>query len=44
MIIDERELYRKGVVEVTVDKPNLQPGESSEVFVISANTADDSDE
>ena len=44
MVIDERELFRKGVMEVTVDKPDLQPGERTNVFIISANAEDDGDE
>lgn len=34
MVMDERELYRKGVVAVSVERPTLNPGESSEVYVI----------
>ncbi len=34
MIVDERELYRKGVVAVSVERPVLNPGETSEVYVI----------
>ena len=36
--IDERELYRKGVVAVSVRKPYLQPSETTDVFVISNNS------
>lgn len=38
MVIDERELYRKGVVSIAVDQPNLQPTESTAVYVISNDT------
>jgi conjugal transfer pilus assembly protein TraK len=41
MVIDERELYRKGVVAVSVDKPDLQPGNTTAVEVISTNKEDD---
>lgn len=34
MVIDERELYRKGVVAISVAQPELNPGESSDVFII----------
>lgn len=34
MIVDERELYRKGVVAVSVERPVLNPGETSEVYII----------
>ncbi|SEJ01717.1 conjugal transfer pilus assembly protein TraK [Nitrosomonas eutropha] len=34
MIIDERELYRKGVVAVSIDRPVLNPGEVSDVYII----------
>lgn len=36
--IDERELYRKGVVAVSVRTPYLQPSETTEVYVISNNS------
>lgn len=36
--IDERDLYRKGVVAVSVRKPYLQPSETTDVFVISNKT------
>jgi conjugal transfer pilus assembly protein TraK len=35
MVIDERELYRRQVVAIAVSKPQLAPGEHTEVFVIS---------
>ena len=35
MVIDERELYRRGVVSVIVEKPDLKPAETTDVFVIS---------
>ena len=35
MLIDERELYRRQVVAIAVSKPQLAPGEHTEVFVIS---------
>ena len=38
MVIDERELYRKGVVAISVDTPNLPPSETTEVYVISNKT------
>lgn len=41
MIIDERELYRNGVVAISVDKPDLQPGNVTTVEVISTNKGDD---
>ena len=37
MIIDERELYRKDVVAISIDKPDLQPAETTDVYVISIN-------
>ena len=40
MVIDERELYRRQVVAIAVGKPQLAPGEHTEVFVISENTDD----
>ena len=35
MVIDERELYRRGVVSVVLEKPELKPAETTDVFVIS---------
>ncbi|WP_172600134.1 TraK domain-containing protein [Sulfuricystis multivorans] len=35
MVIDERELYRKGVVAVSVEQPELKPAETTAVYVIS---------
>ncbi len=40
MVIDERELYRRQVVAIAVSKPQLAPGEHTEVFVISENSDD----
>ena len=40
MVIDERELYRRQVVAIAVGKPQLAPGEHTEVFVISENFDD----
>jgi conjugal transfer pilus assembly protein TraK len=40
MVIDERELYRRQVVAIAVGKPQLAPGELTEVFVISENFDD----
>jgi conjugal transfer pilus assembly protein TraK len=37
MVIDERELYRRKVVAISITKPQLDPGESTDVFVISEN-------
>lgn len=37
MVIDERELYRRGVVAVSVEKPELKPAETTVVYVISEN-------
>lgn len=34
MVIDEREFYRRGVVAVAVAKPNLLPGQTTEVDVV----------
>lgn len=34
MVIDERELYRKGVMAISIDQPVLNPGETTEVYVI----------
>jgi len=35
MLIDERELYRRGVVAVSVERPDLNPAETTAVYVIS---------
>lgn len=35
IVIDEREFYRDGVQAVAVKKPSLEPGETTQVFVIS---------
>ncbi len=35
MVIDERELYRRGVVAVSVEKSELKPAETTAVYVIS---------
>lgn len=35
MVIDERELYRRSVVAVSVETPELKPAESTSVYVIS---------
>lgn len=37
MFIDERELYRRGVVAVSIEKPELAPGETTAVYVVSEN-------
>jgi conjugal transfer pilus assembly protein TraK len=37
MVIDERELYRRQVIAISITKPQLSPGETTEVFVISEN-------
>jgi len=34
LVIDERELYRPRVVAVSVERPVLNPGEASDVFII----------
>lgn len=34
MVIDEREFYRRGVIAVAVTKPNLTPGQSTDVDVV----------
>ncbi len=34
MVIDERELYRRGVLAVSVAKPNLLPGETTAVYIV----------
>lgn len=35
MVIDEREFYRRGVIAVAVTKPNLTPGQSTDVDIVS---------
>ncbi len=35
MVIDERELYRRGVIAVSVEKSELKPAETTAVYVIS---------
>jgi len=40
MVIDERELYRRRVVAISVAKPQLAPGQTTDVFVISENSDD----
>ena len=37
MVIDERELYRRQVIAISIAKPQLAPGETTEIFVISEN-------
>lgn len=34
MVIDERELYRRGVLAVMIETPELEPGEATEVFMV----------
>ncbi|WP_205617454.1 TraK domain-containing protein [Pelomicrobium methylotrophicum] len=34
MVIDERELYRRGVVAVSVERPELKPAETTAVYVV----------
>lgn len=34
MVVDERELYRQGVVAISVERPVLNPAETSDVYVI----------
>ena len=34
MAIDERELYRRGVVAISVERPELNPGETTAVLVL----------
>ena len=34
MVIDERELYRRGVLAVMVETLELEPGESTQVMVV----------
>ena len=34
MVIDERELYRRGVLAVMVDSLELEPGEATNVMVV----------
>jgi len=38
MVLDERELYRRHVLAVAIAKPQLSPGESTDVFVLSEST------
>lgn len=38
MVIDERELYRRRVVAISVAKPQLASGQTTDVFVISENS------
>lgn len=38
MVLDERELYRRHVVAISIAKPQLSPGESTDVFVLSEST------
>jgi len=38
MVLDERELYRRHVVAISIAKPQLSPGESTDVFVMSEGT------
>lgn len=35
MVIDERELYRRGVVAISIEKPELRPAETTAVYVVS---------
>lgn len=35
MVIDERELYRPGVVAVAIEKPVIKPAETTTVYVVS---------
>lgn len=37
MVIDERELYRRGVVAISIEKPELRPAETTAVYVVSEN-------
>ena len=37
MVIDERELYRRGVVAIAIEKPELKPAETTAVYVVSEN-------
>jgi conjugal transfer pilus assembly protein TraK len=34
MVIDERELYRRGVLAVMIETLELEPGEATQVFVV----------
>lgn len=34
MVIDERELYRKGVLAISINKPVLNPGEVTEIYIV----------
>ena len=38
MVIDERELYRRRVIAISVAMPQLAPGQTTDVFVISENS------
>jgi conjugal transfer pilus assembly protein TraK len=38
MVLDEREFYRRHVVAISITKPQLSPGESTDVFVMSEST------
>ena len=38
MVISEEELFRTGILAVSVEKPNLQPQESTNVFVVRERT------
>ena len=38
MVLDERELYRRHVVAISIANPQLSPGESTDVFVMSEST------
>ena len=38
MVVDERELYRRRVVAISVANPHLSPGETTDVFVISESS------
>jgi conjugal transfer pilus assembly protein TraK len=40
IVIDERELYRRRVVAISVATPQLAPGQTTDVFVISENSDD----
>lgn len=40
MVIDERELYRRGVLAVSVERPELKPAETTAVYVISEASHD----
>ena len=40
MVIDERELYRRGVLAVSVERPELKAGETTAVYVVSEASHD----